>query len=67
MPQLSVAVAGPKPAVEVHTPASVLIVLAPGQVIAGAWLSTTVREWLHVSERPLLSVAVQVTVLEPTP
>ena len=48
VPQLSVPVAVPIEAVDVHCPASVFIVVADGQVIVGFSLSTTVTVKEHV-------------------
>src|SRR5436190_1967182 len=49
-----------------HTPASVLLVMFAGQVIAGASLSFTVTVWSHDELLPALSVAVQWIVVVPT-
>jgi hypothetical protein len=43
----------------------VFVAILAGQVIVGAWLSTTVTVNEHVAVLPLVSVAVQVTVLVP--
>jgi hypothetical protein len=48
-----------------HEFASLLTVMLEGQVIAGAWLSTTVTVNEHEVEFPAASVAVEVTVVEP--
>ena len=62
--QLSVAVAS-KVTNAVQVPAAVLAEMFDGQVIAGAWLSTTVTVKEHVAVFPPASVAVAVTVVAP--
>ncbi len=50
----------------VQAPLAVLAEMFAGQVIAGAWLSTTVTVKLQVVELPAASVAVAVTAVTPT-
>jgi hypothetical protein len=63
-PQLSVAVAA-KVTTAVQVPAAVLAEMFDGQVIAGAWLSSTVTVKEQVAVFPAASVAVAVTVVAP--
>ncbi len=63
-PQLSVAVAA-KVTTAVQVPAAVLAEMFDGQVIAGAWLSSTVTVNVQVAVFPAASVAVAVTVVAP--
>ena len=64
--QLSVAVAVPIEALEVHCPGSVVRFAVGGQVITGFSLSATITAWVHVAVLPDRSVAVQVTFVVPT-
>src|ERR1043166_1091447 len=66
--QLSLVLAGiPKSTpLAVHKPASVLTVTLAGQLIAGAWLSTTITCCVQVALLPWMSVTVQITALVPT-
>jgi hypothetical protein len=64
-PQLSVPVAVPMAAVDVHKPASVFIVTLAGHVIVGFSLSTTVTNCVQVTKFPAPSVDVHVTVVFP--
>ena len=64
-PQLSVAVAAKVTAVP-HWPASAGRTMAEGHVMDGAWLSVTVTVKEQVEVLPAASVAVAVTVVEPT-
>ena len=64
--QLSVAVAVPIDALDVHEPASVLILTVEGQLITGNSESVTVTVCEHIAVLPLASVAVHTTVVVPT-
>src|SRR2546425_12582869 len=66
MPQLSLVLAGLPNATQlaVHWPASVPTVTSAGQLIDGAWLSTTMTSNEHAAASQLLE-AVQVTVFVP--
>lgn len=63
--QLSVAVAVPIEALDVHIPASVLIVAVEGQVITGNSASVTVTVNVQLTGAPQAPVAVAVTVVVP--
>ena len=67
-PQLSLATRFPKLTfVAAHVPALATTFTCAGQVvITGGWVSVTTTVCRHVAVLPLLSVAVQVTVLVPT-
>ncbi len=63
--QLSVTVAAAYVTVAAHWPPAAFTLTLPGQVIAGAWLSTTVTVKEQVAVLPVPSVTVAVTVVAP--
>src|SRR5438876_6946217 len=66
-PQLSPAIGVPRlTLVALQKPGSALTVTAAGQLMLGAWLSTTITVWVQLLELPLTSVTVQSTALVPT-
>jgi hypothetical protein len=64
--QLSACVGAAAVYVEVHTPASVVLVTLPGQVTVGDCVSFTVTVKVQLAVLPAASVAVEVTVVVPT-
>src|SRR5712691_11816932 len=66
-PQLSPAIGVPRlTLVALHEPGSALTVTAAGQLMLGAWSSTTITFCVQLLELPLTSVTVQTTALVPT-
>src|SRR6266446_6923999 len=66
-PQLSPLIGVPSTTlVALHWPRSALTVTAAGQLMLGAWLSTTITCWVQLPELPCTSVTVQTTALVPT-
>jgi hypothetical protein len=64
--QLSAVVGVPRLAtMALHEAGSALTFTVGGQVIVGFWVSVTVTICVQVAVRPLASVTVQVTVVEP--
>src|SRR6266853_2354117 len=66
-PQLSPPLGVPRlTLVALQEPGSALTVTAAGQLMLGAWSSTTITVWVQLLELPLTSVTVQTTALVPT-
>lgn len=64
--QLSLALIEPYVTTAVQSPGAVLAVTFAGQLITGAWLSTTVTVNEHVAVLPAASVALNATAVTPT-
>src|SRR5207244_4249773 len=66
-PQLSPLVGVPSTTlVALQEPTSALTVTSAGQLMLGAWLSTTITCWVQLLELPCTSVTVQTPALVPT-
>lgn len=64
--QLSDVVGMPSVAtIALHEAGVTFTLMADGQLILGFWVSITVTIWVQVAVKPLASVTIQVTVVEP--